>query len=828
MGVYVLSIKDTNKDQKGQRYYLAQFAVILFMIFGWGICTVIASTVTVSADGKSLYCGNDSGRVYVWNISRFQLDRVLDVSSNVETIALSPNGKTLLTISNKNGDYVFWDAIRGDRLYRLGGGGELRTGYEGVTSVAFSPDGLYIASSSRADITMNFDYSSAERTSDGYIRKVPMFDDSVDASHSVILWNSKDRKLLRYIRGHKNDVNAIAFSPDSQFLLTGSSDGTAKLWSVKTGEIEETIDNQPEGVSEVAFSADGHRIALGRGDGSIIFWDRQSSSVLWETPAYSQSLSSIACSRDDRFVLSGYGDGTSILWDATQGTRVSNLSQLSGPLSVTFLPTNRHAVIATEDGDVDIWDLSSWKYVTLKAEGDDWVCFTPEGFFAASRRGGQLVSVVNGLDVYGIDQFATKYNRPDIIMENLGLGSKEMISHFYQYHLKRLRRSGFTEEQLKVDLHVPEVLIRDMEQSEKIVELTFDMKDDKYNLKKYNIYINDVPIFGSYGKEIVGNSISKTQRIELTQGKNKIEITCINEAGAESHRALTYANYNKEVKGDLYYIGFGVSKYKNKSLNLAYADKDARDLSAIFSKMKAKFNNVYINIYLNEEVTIKNIKKAKDFLKKASVDDTFILFIAGHGVYDQTGEATYYYLTHNADIDNISETAANFDLIEDLLQGIAPRNKLFLMDTCESGEIDEDVQDKYYAMANNRGVKARTTRAITVKSKNKGRYSRDYLYQKDRFIYNDLQRRSGAIVFSSSKGGEFSYESDKIGNGFFTEEIINALTKNVADKDRNGVISIYEIIDYVSNAVAKQTENKQHPTVDRDNIYQKFGLPMIR
>lgn len=827
MGVHILSITGADKDRKGQRYYLAKFAVILIMVLGLGICTVIAGTVTISADGKSLYCGTRSGRVYVWDMSTLQLDRVLDVSSNVETLALSPNGKTLLTISSEKGDYVFWDAIRGDRLYRLGGG-KLPKGYYGVTSVAFSLDGLYIASSLRADTKMNLDFSSAKRTSDGYIT-VPMGEDIVDASRTVTLWSSKDRKLLRYMRGHKTDVNAIAFSPDSQFLLTGSDDGTAKLWSVRTGRIEETIDNQPKGVSEVAFSADGHRIALGRGDGSIIFWDRQSASVLWETPAYSQGLSSIACSHDGRFVLSGYGDGTSILWDATEGTRVRNLSQLSGPLSVTFLTTNRHAVVATEDGDVDIWDLSSWKHVTLKAEGDDWVCYTPEGFFAASRRGGQLVSVVKGLDVYCIDQFATKYNRPDIIMESLGLGSKEMINHFHKHYLKRLRRSGFTEEQLKGDLHVPEVLIRNVKQSGKFVELTFDLKDGKYNLKKYNIYINDVPIFGAYGKEITGKSVSKTERIELTQGKNKIEVTCINEAGAESHRALTSADYNEKVKGDLYYIGFGVSKYKDSNLNLEYAAKDAEDLADTLFRMKGRqFSNVYIITYLNEQVTIDSIKEAKGFLKNAKVDDTLVLFIAGHGVHDRDEESTYYYLTNGSDIKNISKTSADFDLIENILQAIAPRNKLFLMDTCESGEVEEDSQSEYFAMARSRGIRARTSRSIAIRLKNKkSEKRRKYLYYKDRFIYNDLMRRSGAIIFSASKGGEFSYESDEFQNGFFTEEVINALRTKKADTNKDGYVSTDELKNYVSKAVPKQSEDMQHPTVDRDNIYQKFGFPLV-
>lgn len=105
--------------------------------------------------------------------------------------------------------------------------------------------------------------------------------------------------------------------------------------------------------------------------------------------------------------------------------------------------------------------------------------------------------------------------------------------------------------------------------------------------------------------------------------------------------------------------------------------------------------------------------------------------------------------------------------------------------------------------------------------------SRAYLYQKDRYIYNDLVRRSGAIVFSSSRGGEFSYESDDYKNGLFTEEIINAFTKVVADKDRDNIISSGELREYVSSAVPKLTDNNQHPTVDRDNIYQNFGFPTV-
>ena len=248
------------------------------------------------------------------------------------------------------------------------------------------------------------------------------------------------------------------------------------------------------------------------------------------------------------------------------------------------------------------------------------------------------------------------------------------------------------------------------------------------------------------------------------------------------------------------------------------------DLAEVFLKMKGKYENVYIKTFLNDQVTIGNIKVAKKFLNDSKVDDIFVLFIAGHGVHDKDKDATYYYLTHNSDIRNLSATAADFASIEDLLQGIEPRNKLFLMDTCESGEIDDGKQDYFFAMSKQRGFKARTTRNIkTILKKN-----RTYLFKRDRYIYNDLIRRSGTIVFSSSKGGEFSYESDKLRNGFFTEEILRALTDKNVDNNKDGIISINELQQYVIKSVSKLSHNMQHPTVDRDNIYQKFGFPIVR
>jgi hypothetical protein len=148
------------------------------------------------------------------------------------------------------------------------------------------------------------------------------------------------------------------------------------------------------------------------------------------------------------------------------------------------------------------------------------------------------------------------------------------------------------------------------------------------------------------------------------------------------------------------------------------------------------------------------------------------------------------------------------------------------MDACESGEIDEEDQGQMLSVATGVGIASRgfknTSSQTTINEQRTTK--RSYLYQKDRYIYNDLVRRSGAIVFSSSKGGELSYERSDIENGLFTEYIMKALTTTEADKDNNGVISTDELRNYVSEQVAKASGDLQHPTVDRDNIYQKFGF----
>jgi hypothetical protein len=368
----------------------------------------------------------------------------------------------------------------------------------------------------------------------------------------------------------------------------------------------------------------------------------------------------------------------------------------------------------------------------------------------------------------------------------------------------------------------PYVTITDIKVIGKNAALRFFIEAGSGDLHGYRVFVNNVPVFGANTKTIYGRHFAGFERVELTSGMNRIEVSAVDRLGVESHRASVLTQYAEPTTGDLYFLGFGVSEYREPELRLKYAAKDVSYLAAVFQDMAAGYRCVHIQILLDREVTVDTVRAAGAFLKNATVDDTFVLCIAGHGVHDRNERATYYFLTHESDPENLGRTAADFALIEKLLLDASPRKKLFLMDTCESGEVADEILKQMRNTWEEKGpisLEARGARHVSVM-----RRTRSYLHQKDRLIYSDLLRRSGTIVFSAARGNEFSFETDVLQNGVFTAAVLEAL-KGEADLDGDDRVDTEELQTFVKRRVAFLTSDLQHPTTDRDNLLLEFDFP---
>jgi WD40 repeat protein len=836
---------------------------IVYADYGWKLrydissktCASVFSNssdvmIAFSPDGKKFVTASDRGdlvanvrdtsnMISVYDAST--LVRIKEMTANSlsqqDTCCVTHDGRYLITGGYSEKFIRIWDLKYGTLAQRLPTGS--RTGW---TDIRLSPDNKVISVLKDSDFLCFSieDWRVVTKENFGRDFHYVWFPDSERIAvagksglktHSIQILTVKTGRKNVLVDGEYPKAVDIAVSPDGNFIaIAGQTEAepiTSSLRIIRAdgGTAVRNLGGMKWGVRGLSFTDDGKKI-LGITNGTeLVEWSISdgSSHVLLRGVRSFQKLPGGK--------LSIVGDGISIL---DIGSGAITPTAVDGSLAKEHLalagsgyhhPSSPVIFFSCYDGGIRMVHFRTGGVTVFcgNKTNSDWLMFNRDGFWDANGGGSSMVAARKGNDIFAIDQFAIRYNRPDLVLAGIPGVDPEAIAHFAAEYERRCRRMGVNPSSPDSVRTVPVIQNMKVMRNGKTASVTFQIVSNGAKVSKYNIFMNGVPVFGAEGKIPRGTSVYET--VELIPGKNVIEASCVTSGGIESIRVGTAEELNDYTLGNLYFIGLGVSVYKNESLRLKYADKDIRDLSDALRSVygPARYKSLVLT---NEEVTADAAEKAKKFLSTARSEDVVILSIAGHGVHDNDPASTYYFLTHETDLSNLAGSAMNFEKVESIMQGIAPRKKLFLMDTCESGESEPSTESGYYEKAKDLGISARTTRAIAAVKK-KGSSSRSAFLRTDRFIYNDLMRRSGAIVFSSCRGSEFSYEQDAIRNGYFTRSIIEALSGK-ADTDKNGSVSVDELRNFVSDDVAKKTGDLQHPTIDRDNINIMMALPYRR
>src|SRR5216683_890945 len=138
------------------------------------------------------------------------------------------------------------------------------------------------------------------------------------ADGDLIWWITGPYPLYTY-RGHSLGVNAVAWSPDSTRIASGSDDGMVQVWDATNGGNVFTYRGHASNVVyAVAWSPDGTRIASGSGDGTVQVWDATDGRHVFTYRGHAGSaVEGVAWSPDGRRIASGGDDSTVQVWDAT-------------------------------------------------------------------------------------------------------------------------------------------------------------------------------------------------------------------------------------------------------------------------------------------------------------------------------------------------------------------------------------------------------------------------------------------------------------------------------------------------------------------------------
>ncbi len=203
--------------------------------------------------------------------------------------------------------------------------------------------------------------------------------------HTAILWNAQTGVQLRTFKGHLALVCSVAFSPDGRLVLTGSRDHTAILWDAQMGTRLRTFKGHSSWVRSVAFSPDGRFVLTGSHDKTVILWDARTGKQVRTFRGHAGSVVSVAFSPDGRFVLTGSDDKTAILWNVQTGRRLRTFRGHSHwVFSVAFSPNGRLVLTGSQDKTAILWDAQTGAQLrTFKRHlaGVHSVAFSPDGRF---------------------------------------------------------------------------------------------------------------------------------------------------------------------------------------------------------------------------------------------------------------------------------------------------------------------------------------------------------------------------------------------------------------------------------------------------------------
>ena len=165
---------------------------------------------------------------------------------------------------------------------------------------------------------------------------------------------------------------------------------------------------------------------------------------------------------------------------------------------------------------------------------------------------------------------------------------------------------------------------------------------------------------------------------------------------------------------------------------------------------------------------------------------------------------------------NLAKTGLAFEEIEGLVDRIHARQRIFFVDACHSGELDQaEVESAMPEGPVDGPVRSRAVRGIGVVQPRLGLQNSIELAKQ---LFADLRSSSGFFILSAARGLEYAYESDQWKNGVFTHALLEGLKSKGADLNKDGMITFSELRDYVIQKVTQLTGGGQTPTVRREKL----------
>jgi len=662
------------------------------------------------------------------------------------------------------------------------GGGAPRGWSCGLTALARRPDGTVTAAALVSDGMWNTEWTIAlaEARPDGTVTMT-----------SPVGWYDSTGLARDANRPPSPNVNHIALDRDGALLAWCASDEfvtapSVAVWRVAGGGLlwqRDLLDTGSpraithEGRGTLWFSPDGTHLVLACVGGCTLTLDSNSGQTQGSIPANLVAAATsglewgVDCGgTDEGLSLVRTSDGARMLLDSDSSTTGS-----ARTVGAEVSPDDRRLAVSYDTGVAHVWDLppggqagaDPMPVATFVHDlrTDAGACAVPAGYVWSTPGAERLLGWRLGDQIYPYEQFAERYERPDLvrkvlagedISEEKGL-TGEMIPPTAVF-LAPEYDAKVTGGRVKVEIEVAGV--RPLKRVDLLLDGRPVSEDIVAAAKEETVEPNhvvmslDLPM-PTYARRVRLQAYAYDE--EMLRSK-AAEVTFTRE-GAKPPATVLQA------------LSIGVTTYRNEAWNnLKYADADATSFATLAGEGAQR------QVLVNGNATSSNVKFALAQMKQSvTEDDVAAIFLAGHGILGPNGD--YYFLLHDSDEKDLANTALKWDDFVAALKALRAKLVLVFADTCHSGSL---------------------TGSESVNT-----------------LIDRLNKKAGVVVFTASRGDEASIEREDWGHGAFTKALLEGFGGAADTYPKDKQVSLAELRDYVIPRVEELTAGRQHPYLPR-------------
>jgi len=285
-----------------------------------------AYAVAFSSSGDKVLSGSEchDARIRVWNAQTGSLDWDYLVSNNTMClmgVGFSAGGTHFAAIEETGRLLVFNNVAQTPSLIY-----NINIGTGGSQTLDFSADNSKIA---------------------------------IDANdNSVRVLNVNDGSLVQSLTGHSGSVKTVDWSPNGNFLVSGSTDNTFKVWDASNNySVLHTSPNLGADISHTRISSDNSTIVVALNNRQIHWYDANTFARV-DSLTCAEAVGQVDISDDKNYIAAATASGVRIFSTGNK-TELANFNRPNGGrvYSVDFAANNQLAT-GNANGDVTVWDLA--------------------------------------------------------------------------------------------------------------------------------------------------------------------------------------------------------------------------------------------------------------------------------------------------------------------------------------------------------------------------------------------------------------------------------------------------------------------------------------